>query len=116
MSVNAELQVYGADALHTVKGFQVPPAELEAILNGEASVADAGVTSIYVDEEATEYPVAYVVPRDERIIDACRKAGTATPEVTAWAHGLKKVVEQKTIEYKHLRGGMYIVAVLPKSK
>lgn len=44
-----------------VKGFQVAPAELEAILRSHPAVADAAVISI-PDERAGELPKAYVVP------------------------------------------------------
>jgi acyl-CoA synthetase (AMP-forming)/AMP-acid ligase II len=46
------------------KGFQVAPAELEAILLAHPSVADAAVIPI-PDEEAGEVPKAYVVARGE---------------------------------------------------
>lgn len=43
------------------KGYQVAPAELEAILLGHPEVADAAVIGIY-DEENNEVPKAFVVP------------------------------------------------------
>jgi acyl-CoA synthetase (AMP-forming)/AMP-acid ligase II len=46
------------------KGFQVPPAELEAILLGHPAIADAAVIPV-PDEEAGEIPKAYVVLKDE---------------------------------------------------
>lgn len=46
------------------KGFQVPPAELEAILLAHPSVADAAVIPS-PDEEAGEIPKAFVVRRAE---------------------------------------------------
>jgi acyl-CoA synthetase (AMP-forming)/AMP-acid ligase II len=45
-----------------VKGFQVAPAELEALLLTHPDVADAAVIG-RADERAGELPVAYVVPR-----------------------------------------------------
>ena len=42
------------------KGFQVPPAELEALLLTHPAVADAAVIPV-PDEEAGEIPKAYVV-------------------------------------------------------
>ncbi len=44
------------------KGFQVPPAELEALLLTHPGIADAAVVGI-PDEEAGEIPVAHVVAR-----------------------------------------------------
>jgi acyl-CoA synthetase (AMP-forming)/AMP-acid ligase II len=52
------------------KGFQVPPAELEAVLIGHPAVADAAVIPKR-DEEAGEIPKAFVVVRAD---------ATATPE------------------------------------
>ncbi len=42
------------------KGFQVPPAELEALLLGHESIGDAAVIPV-PDEEAGEIPKAYIV-------------------------------------------------------
>ena len=46
------------------KGFQVPPAELEAILINHPAVADVAVIGI-PDDEAGELPKAFVVPAEE---------------------------------------------------
>ena len=46
------------------KGYQVPPAELEAVLLTHPRVADAAVIGI-PDEEAGEVPKAFVVRRDD---------------------------------------------------
>ncbi|MFF3946983.1 4-coumarate--CoA ligase family protein [Streptomyces sp. NPDC001902] len=44
------------------KGYQVPPAELEAVLLTDPRVADAAVIGV-VDEDGNEIPKAYVVPQ-----------------------------------------------------
>ncbi|MEA2433658.1 MAG: hypothetical protein QOG54_1115 [Actinomycetota bacterium] len=46
------------------KGFQVPPAELEAVLLSHPSIADCAVIPV-PDEEAGEIPKAYVVLKEE---------------------------------------------------
>ena len=48
------------------KGFQVAPAELEAILLTHPQVADCAVIGI-PDEEAGELPKAFVVPADDQL-------------------------------------------------
>ena len=47
------------------KGYQVPPAELEALLLGHPEVADVAVVGV-PDEEAGELPKAFVVPPPAR--------------------------------------------------
>ncbi|MDH5797611.1 MAG: AMP-binding protein [Paracoccaceae bacterium] len=44
-----------------VKGFQVAPAELEAVLNAHPGIMDAAVIGV-PDEEAGELPMAFIVP------------------------------------------------------
>jgi 4-coumarate--CoA ligase len=46
-----------------VKGFQVPPAEVEAALMTHEGVAEAAVIGV-PDDEAGEIPMAFVVPAD----------------------------------------------------
>ncbi|CAG8796369.1 3561_t:CDS:1, partial [Dentiscutata erythropus] len=41
-------------------GFQVAPAELEAVLLTHDAVSDTAVVGYYSEEEATEMPIAYV--------------------------------------------------------
>jgi acyl-CoA synthetase (AMP-forming)/AMP-acid ligase II len=50
------------------KGFQVPPAELEAILINHPDVADCAVIGV-PDEDAGELPKAYVVPAEGSDLD-----------------------------------------------
>jgi acyl-CoA synthetase (AMP-forming)/AMP-acid ligase II len=56
-----------------VKGFQVAPAELEALLRAHPAVADAAVVGV-PDEAAGERPVAFVVPDGELDRDELLKA------------------------------------------
>jgi acyl-CoA synthetase (AMP-forming)/AMP-acid ligase II len=51
------------------KGFQVAPAELEALLVSHPGIADAAVIGV-PDEEAGEVPKAFVVPRGDLSADA----------------------------------------------
>ena len=57
-----------AKELIKYKGFQVPPAELEAVLVSHPSVADAAVIGV-PDQEAGEVPKAYVVLKGEATAD-----------------------------------------------
>ena len=58
-----------AKELIKYKGFQVPPAELEAILLTHPCIADAAVIP-YPDEEAGEVPKAIIVLKQETTSDA----------------------------------------------
>jgi len=78
------------------KGFQVAPAELEALLLTHPAVADAAVIPI-PDEEAGEVPKAYVVLK-----------GEATPSA------LMAFVAEHLAHYKHLRA-VELVDQIPKS-
>ena len=51
------------------KGYQVPPAELEALLLSHDAIADAAVIPVQ-DEEAGEIPKAYVVLKPEHSLSA----------------------------------------------
>lgn len=64
-----------------VKGFQVAPADLEDSLCASPLVQDAGVSSVYHEEHATEYPKAWVVPRDPAVLDGGEKAERFAREV-----------------------------------
>jgi 4-coumarate--CoA ligase len=80
------------------KGFQVPPAELEAVLLTHPAVADAAVVGI-PDEEAGEIPVAYVVLR---------------PGAEATEADIEEFVASKVAHYKQIRRVHFIDAI-PKS-
>lgn len=81
-----------------VKGFQVAPAELEALLLAHPEIADCAVIG-RADDEAGEVPVAFVV----------RKAGSALTEAEVLAH-----VAGQVAHYKALRGVTFTEAI-PKS-
>lgn len=80
------------------KGFQVPPAELEALLLSHPSIADAAVVP-QKDEAAGEVPVAFVV----------RAKDTELTE-----EAVKEFVAKKVVFYKRLHK-VYFVHSIPKS-
>ena len=81
-----------------VKGNQVAPAELEAVLYENKGVADAAVVGVTIDGE--EYPRAYVVPTPG--------AKQTEKDIAAWMEG-------KVVHYKRLRGGVKFVDAIPKN-
>ncbi len=80
------------------KGFQVPPAELEALLLTHPAVADAAVVGL-PDDEAGEIPVAHVV---------LRQGASATPEE------IQEFVAGQVAHYKQVRK-VVITDAIPKS-
>eukprot|EP00026_Physarum_polycephalum_P004972 Phypoly_transcript_04998.p1 GENE.Phypoly_transcript_04998~~Phypoly_transcript_04998.p1 ORF type:complete len:440 (+),score=65.65 Phypoly_transcript_04998:698-2017(+) len=100
--VDENLNMYIVDRVKELvkyKGFQVAPAELEALLLTHPDIADVAVIG-KPDEEAGEVPLAFVVLKKDH--KATEK------EIVAWA-------EKKTAHYKKLRGGVRFVEAIPKS-
>ncbi|XP_023935914.2 uncharacterized protein LOC112044328 [Bicyclus anynana] len=81
------------------KGFQVAPAELEALVLQLAGVAECGVVG-RSDELAGELPVAFVVPQPGRSLTAQQ---------------IQDYVASKVSPAKHLRGGVIFVDEIPKN-
>ncbi len=81
-----------------VKGFQVAPAELEAVLLDHPEIADAAVVAS-PDEEAGEVPKAFVVVADGSDLDAER---------------IKAFVSERVASYKQVRR-VELTTEIPKS-
>lgn len=84
-----------------VKGLQVAPAELEAMLLENADVQDAAV--IGVPHNGDEAPRAYIVPQTPE---------KATPEV---AESIKKWLAERVSKHKRLEGGVHFLEAIPKN-
>lgn len=86
-----------------VKGFQVPPAELEDLIRGHPITADVAVIGI-PDPMKGEVPRAYVVLKSDinEDKDTCRKQ-------------INDFVNKHVAEYKRLAGGIEFVEAIPKS-
>jgi len=80
------------------KGFQVPPAELEALLTTHPAVADAAVIGI-PDDEAGELPKAFIVLK---------------PGAEASAEDIQEFVTGQVASYKQIRLVDFIEEI-PKS-
>jgi 4-coumarate--CoA ligase len=99
--VDADGHLYVVDRLKELikyKGFQVPPAELEALLLTHPALADAAVIGL-PDDEAGEIPVGFVV----------RKEGA-----TVTADDIMTFVASQVAHYKQVRRITFVEAV-PKS-
>ncbi|OVA10876.1 AMP-dependent synthetase/ligase [Macleaya cordata] len=80
------------------KGYQVPPAELEALLLSHPEIADAAVIP-FPDKEVGQYPMAYVV----------RKAGSDFSE-----SAVMDFVAKQVAPYKRIRRVAFVSAI-PKN-
>ncbi|XP_058811880.1 uncharacterized protein LOC131676664 [Topomyia yanbarensis] len=97
-----DLEFYVVDRLKELikyKAFQVPPAEIEAILLTNPKVKDAAVIGL-PDEEAGELPLAFVVKQDD---------------VSVSEEELKKYVADRTSPAKRLHGGVRFIEEIPKN-
>ncbi|KAL7033262.1 hypothetical protein ACKWTF_007522 [Chironomus riparius] len=81
-----------------VKGFQVPPAELEELLRMHPDIIDAAVIGI-PNKNTGELPRAYVVSKN--------------PSLTE--QHVKDYVADKVSEYKRLEGGIEFIQTVPKN-
>ena len=84
--VDADDHVYIVDRLKELikyKGFQVPPAELEALPLTHPGIADAAVIGI-PDEEAGEIPKAFVVVKPDEELTADDVAGFVSGHVASY--------------------------------
>lgn len=82
-----------------VKGFQVAPAELEAVLREHPSVADAAVIGV-PHEINGEAPKGFVV---------LKGGATTKPQQ------LQEYLASKVAEYKRLVGGLVVLDSIPKT-
>lgn len=95
-------QFYIVDRLKELikfKGFQVAPAELEALLLTHQKIKDCGVIGI-PDEMAGELPMAFVVKQPNEILSE---------------REVKEFVEKNASNAKWLRGGVKFIEDIPKN-
>jgi acyl-CoA synthetase (AMP-forming)/AMP-acid ligase II len=86
-----------------VRGFQVAPPELEAVLLSHSNIVDAGVIGVPANDYDGESPRAYVV----------RIPGSDSSKLTEEA--VKNYVAEKLSKYKRLEGGVVFVDATPKN-
>lgn len=86
-----------------VRGFQVAPPELEAVLLGHPQVIDAAVIGVQFGIEDSQMPRAYVV----------RRASTDGDRLNE--KEVKAFMMERLAKYKSLEGGVQFVDVIPKN-
>lgn len=82
------------------KGFQVAPAELEALLLTNPGIQDVAVIGVEAGEDVGEVPRAFVVTK---------------PDVQLTEDDVTKFVEDNVTNYKRLRGGVKFMDAIPKT-
>ena len=87
-----------------VRGYQVPPAELEALLLTNEDVQDVAVIGI-PDEACGEVPRAYVV----------LKQSTDESQKSPQENDIYEWVKERVAPYKRLDGGVVFTDKIPKS-
>ncbi|KAI9925888.1 hypothetical protein MW887_005694 [Aspergillus wentii] len=85
-----------------VRGFQVAPPEIEAVLLGHPHIVDAAVIGVTIPGVDSEYPRAYVV---RRVGEGDRLVG----------EDVQKYVLERLAKFKALTGGVKFVDAIPKN-
>lgn len=86
-----------------VRGFQVAPPELEAVLLSHPQIVDAAVIGITFPNANTEFPRAYVV----------RRPGNAGEKITEL--DVQEYVLERLARFKALTGGVKFVGSIAKN-
>ncbi|KHO00638.1 4-coumarate-CoA ligase 2 [Metarhizium album ARSEF 1941] len=86
------------------KGFQVPPAELEAKLLGREDINDVCVIGVWDNDQHTEVPRAYVVVRPD-----VEETDELKQDIINW-------LGERVGPPKRLRGGVRFTKEIPKSQ
>ncbi|GJJ12638.1 hypothetical protein Clacol_006881 [Clathrus columnatus] len=100
---DCELEIYCVFIPFIQHLIQVAPAELEDILLSHPKIVDAGVIGVWSENEATEFPRAYVVP-----VLTCVDRETLSKEIQIW-------FQSQVARHKYLRGGVVVIDAIPKS-
>ncbi|KAF9514738.1 hypothetical protein BS47DRAFT_1392174 [Hydnum rufescens UP504] len=96
------------------KGFQVPPADLEAVLLSNEDILDAGVIGVESVKDATELPRYVALPLSlgfggTRATQRSKGGGCFGKEMQEW-------IKTKVADHKLLRGGVIIIDTVPKRR
>lgn len=86
-----------------VRGWQVAPAEIEAVLLQHPSIVDAAVTGVNLRDRSSEVPRAFVV--------RSRDPSVSRPS----AEEIYKFARQRLASYKALEGGVIFVEEIPRT-
>lgn len=102
------------DYTSSTRRFQVPPADLEAVLLSNDDVLDVAVIGVYSKDQATELPRAYIVPNPSSLRSSTPLS--AIPQTNAqFEKKIQEWIKTKVAQHKYLRGGVRVMSVIPKS-
>ncbi|KPI40683.1 putative 4-coumarate--CoA ligase 1 [Cyphellophora attinorum] len=86
-----------------VKGHQVAPAELEAILLSHPEILDAAVKGVYRDDIASEVPIGFLV------------SNIAQDRQRSLVEELQRTIREKVAPYKRIVGGLHFISEIPRN-
>ena len=85
-----------------VRGYQVAPAEIEALLLTHPNISDAAVIPVE-DEASGELPRAYVTLKSDDVSQT-----VSDDDIKSW-------VKERVAPFKRLEGGVFFIDQIPKS-
>jgi 4-coumarate--CoA ligase len=83
-----------------VRGFQVAPAEIEAVLFDHPNILEAAIVGVQSSVEISELPRAYIVTR---------------PGATLTVQEVRDYASKRLARYKNLDGGIKFVDSIPRN-
>ncbi|PVV01229.1 hypothetical protein BB560_004362 [Smittium megazygosporum] len=90
------------------KGYQVPPAELESLLYLHEDVADSAVIGIYLEDQATEVPKAFIALSHKNSNLSPSQVDEKVAQILEW-------INSQVAPHKKLRGGIQVLDSIPKT-
>ncbi|PWN51663.1 acetyl-CoA synthetase-like protein [Violaceomyces palustris] len=88
LDANGRLWITGrTKELIKVKGFQVPPAELDSLLAQHPKVADAAATGVTDESDGSESVLMLIVPSDKEILSKPEAMRSLADELSKWVSG-----------------------------
>lgn len=104
-----------AKDLIKVRGWQVAPAEIEAILLTHPSIVNAAVVGVPVPEGDGEIPRAFIELKPKLFPEHVATSYGAADEEEVTEELVKGYVKERLARYKWLDGGVKFVEIIPRN-
>ncbi|KAK8054663.1 hypothetical protein PG994_009730 [Apiospora phragmitis] len=96
------------------KGWQVAPAEIEALIQQHPGVRDCAVVGVRSDDGTTEVPRAYVVRKVEEVVPLLLPHSKKKKKPVS-GDDIYGLVAGSLASYKRLEGGVVFVTTIPRT-